>query len=460
MVQKVLKYKIWNEIPLFYLLPLFICSYFSVGFHHFDEHFQILEYANYKMGYSSASDLPWEFEAKIRPTLQPWITVFLWKISNLIFEFNPFQFAFFLRFLTAVMSIVALVGIRRSLLDSMDDISIKWYYRFSFLLWFMPFVMVRYSSETWSALFFGMAYSLILKGKSNLINYFLVGFLFSISFWFRFQIAFMIFGLGLWLIFIKKEDFKHLVCMFFGFIALSLIFIYLDTVFYNQLVFTPFNYFKETILISSKNFGSYGVWYYPLMFSLHLVPPISIIILLFSLKYFYQNPKSSLTWISISFVLPHFIISHKEIRFLFPLFVFLPLILSSFQNNFSFLIQKFKITYQILIILNCVLLGFIMFKPADIMIFNFKQLSDNGRFNNHVYLKSDLRTKIFPGLVMNYYKTFSIDSTKANYIIDNSSKIKVNTPFLIDNNYYKGFFLTKMGDDFEEYTIKKNKAKD
>jgi hypothetical protein len=75
-------------------------------------------------------------------------------------------------------------------------------------------------------------------------------------------------------------------------------------------------------------------------------------------------------------------------------------------------------------------------------------------------LKSDLKTKIFPGLVMNYYKTFSIDSTKANYIIDNSSKIKVNTPFLIDDNYYKGFFLTKMGDNFEEYTIKKNKAKD
>jgi phosphatidylinositol glycan class B len=459
MVQKVLKYKIWNEIPLFYLLPLFICSYFSVGFHHFDEHFQILEYANYKMGYSSASDLPWEFGEKIRPTLQPWITVLFWKISNLFFEFNPFQFAFFLRFLTAVLSVVALVGIRHTFIHTVAPQNVNWYYRFSFLLWFMPFVMVRYSSETWSALFF--VFGLIVTfSKPKIWKYFLAGLFFASSFWFRFQIAFMIFGLGLWLIFIKKEDFKYLVCMFFGFMTLSLLFIYLDTIFYNQLVFTPFNYFKETILISSKNFGSYGAWYYPLMFSLHLVPPISIIILFFILKYFYQNPKSSLTWISISFVLPHFIISHKEIRFLFPLFVFLPLILSSFQNNFSFLIQKFKITYQIIIILNCVLLVFIMFKPADIRIFNFKQLSDNGRFNNYVYLKSDLKTKIFPGLVMNYYKTFSIDSTKANYIIDNSSKIKVNTPFLIDNNYYKGFFLTKMGDDFEEYTIKKNKAKD
>ncbi|MBK5097796.1 MAG: hypothetical protein JJE01_08435 [Gemmatimonadetes bacterium] len=39
-------------------------AYFSWGFHQFDEHFQILEFANYKLGNSPASDLPWEFSIR------------------------------------------------------------------------------------------------------------------------------------------------------------------------------------------------------------------------------------------------------------------------------------------------------------------------------------------------------------------------------------------------------------
>ena len=36
---------------------------------HFDEHFQILEFAHARLGLSPVEALPWEFEERIRPTL-------------------------------------------------------------------------------------------------------------------------------------------------------------------------------------------------------------------------------------------------------------------------------------------------------------------------------------------------------------------------------------------------------
>jgi phosphatidylinositol glycan class B len=465
MVQKVLKYKIWNEIPLFYLFPLFICSYFSVGFHHFDEHFQILEYANYKMGYSPASDLPWEFGEKIRPTLQPWITVLFWKISNLFFEFNPFQFAFFLRFLTAVLSVVALVGIRQTFIHTVAPQNVNWYYRFSFLLWFMPFVMVRYSSETWSALFF--AFGLIFTfSKPKIWKYFLAGLFFASSFWFRFQIAFAFIGLALWILVYEKQNWQRIVSVFLGFCLSSFIFYKLDCIFYQSQVFTPYNYYYQNIVLKvAENYGSFGVWYYPVMYLLHLIPPLSIVFLYVFIIFLKQNSKNVVSWIIFFFLLPHFVISHKELRFLFPLFVFVPFVFEKSMNLVLLLKDKWTSLYSFFIILNGILLFLSVLKPADINIFNLKQLTNNGEITKNFFLDKNFDKNYFPGLTMNYYQAFdsSYNGKNVAYIIDTISiGNTLNTPFLIQNNKLKYIFLTKMGDDFEKFKIlrKENHPKD
>src|ERR1022692_3521309 len=58
---------------LFSLALHLVIAWFSVGFYHFDEHFQILEFAGYKMGTIPASSLTWEFAAHLRSAFQPFI---------------------------------------------------------------------------------------------------------------------------------------------------------------------------------------------------------------------------------------------------------------------------------------------------------------------------------------------------------------------------------------------------
>lgn len=456
MVQKILKYKLWDELPVVYIIPLLICSYFSVGFHHFDEHFQILEYANYKMGYSDASDLPWEFGEKIRPTLQPWITVFFWKISNLFFEFNPFQFAFFLRLLTAVLSIIALVGIRQTFIQPIDPQNINWYYRFSFLLWFMPFVMVRYSSETWSALFF--AFGLIFTfSKPKIWKYLLAGLFFASSFWFRFQITFAFIGLALWILVYEKQNWQRIVSVVLGFCIASIIFYKLDCAFYHTQVFTPYNYYYQNIVLKvAEHYGTYGVWYYPVMYLLHLIPPLSFVFLYIFIIFLKQNSKNVVAWIIFFFLLPHFVITHKELRFLFPLFIFVPFVFEKSMKFIFLLKDKWARLFSFFIILNGILLFLSIVKPADINVFNLKQLTNNGEISQNIFLDKKFDKKYFPGLTMNYYQAFdsSYKGENVAYVIDTFSIGKtVNTPFLIQNNNLKYIFLTKMGDDFEKFRI-------
>jgi phosphatidylinositol glycan class B len=457
MFEKLIHYKLFREFPVVFLIPLLICSYFSVGFHHFDEHFQILEFANYKMGYCSAADLPWEFGAQIRPTLQPWITVFLWKIYLCSLEFNPYHFAFFLRFLTAVLSVIAMVGIRRTFIDPKDAERIKWYYRFSFLLWFMPFVMVRYSSETWSALF--LAYGLVFTfSRHKIANYIIAGILFACSFWFRFQIAFALFGLALWILMYKLKEWQRILGILIGFTTMSLIFYKLDGAFYQSSVFTPYQYYYYNIVLKvAENFGTFGLWYYPVMAAIHLIPPISLLVEFLILKFLYNHKSDVISWIIFFFLMPHFFISHKEFRFLFPLFVFLPYTFVKSMHLIKKLEKDWKGLYTAVIVTNFVLLTLIIFKPADIHIFNLKQLSDNGCKTKNIFLANNYKKSLFPNLTMNYYLAFdTLHSPKIEYQIDTTlSGSEVIAPFLIQKNTYKYMFLTKMGDDFEKFKISK-----
>lgn len=80
------------------LLVLFVghtlAAYTSYGFHHPDEHFQILEWANYFVGFGSADHLPWEFAAQIRPWFQPLIHAIFIKGFASLGIYNPFDAAF------------------------------------------------------------------------------------------------------------------------------------------------------------------------------------------------------------------------------------------------------------------------------------------------------------------------------------------------------------------------------
>ena len=59
----------------------FVTALRSSGFHQIDEHFQILEFAAFKLGLTNQGELPWEYSAQMRPALQPAIVVLIYKIN-------------------------------------------------------------------------------------------------------------------------------------------------------------------------------------------------------------------------------------------------------------------------------------------------------------------------------------------------------------------------------------------
>ena len=82
----------------------FITSWFSLGYNQSDEHFQILEFAGLKLDINTELDLAWEYEARMRPTLQPAMVVVVHRTLGLIGVDNPFIISFLLRLLTAAFS--------------------------------------------------------------------------------------------------------------------------------------------------------------------------------------------------------------------------------------------------------------------------------------------------------------------------------------------------------------------
>lgn len=60
-----------KNIKIAAFITFMITAFFSVGHLQSDEHFQVLKFAQYKLGKISANDLPWEFGEKMRPSIQP-----------------------------------------------------------------------------------------------------------------------------------------------------------------------------------------------------------------------------------------------------------------------------------------------------------------------------------------------------------------------------------------------------
>ena len=92
-----------NKIYFISIISLIISSIFSVGFFHPDEHYQILEFANYKLGNISSDKLPWEFHEKIRPTIQPIIALSLIKFLKIFNIFSPFLATIILRLISSLL---------------------------------------------------------------------------------------------------------------------------------------------------------------------------------------------------------------------------------------------------------------------------------------------------------------------------------------------------------------------
>jgi phosphatidylinositol glycan class B len=378
-------YKLAKNLLLISLVFHLAAAWFNIGYYHPDEYFQISEFASSKMGKTPVSDLPWEYQSSLRPAFQP---AMMYCMSKALQISNPVMISFVMRLLsalaawlvTALFILISLSQVRSVELRKL----ILW---LSTISWFLPFLHARFSSENWSSIFFlsGLSILLILlnreekKEKMNevLLPLFISGIAFGLAYVVRFQTGFMIAGVGCWLLFYRRLDFKNLLVLFSG-IAVSVAGgILVDRWFYGKWVLTAVNYFNVNILEGkTADWGVAPWWDYFRMIFINTIPPFSIVIMACVVIFFFRHQKHILSWICIPFLIVHIINGHKELRFLFPLVNFLPVVIGlSFDGDVRqpwlkrlaniFSNGKNKIFLKIYIGLNVLLMFIVCIKPAN-----------------------------------------------------------------------------------------------
>lgn len=87
--------KFHSRIFILALITYSIIAFYTDGYFHPDEHYQLIEFAGSKTGHTNENDLAWEYQEQMRPTLQPWIAYTILSVLK-IFTTNPFSQLFFL----------------------------------------------------------------------------------------------------------------------------------------------------------------------------------------------------------------------------------------------------------------------------------------------------------------------------------------------------------------------------
>ncbi|MCW3122905.1 MAG: hypothetical protein JWQ38_2397 [Flavipsychrobacter sp.] len=337
-------YRKWFSLGLFVQV---VAAWFSVGYNHYDEHFQVLEFCNYKLGLSPAAALPWEFSTQCRGALQPFIAYSFCKALQVFGLYNPFWVAFLLRFCMGVLTWLVTCRLVKLLLPEFKTERGRHIYVLAaFLLWFVAYCGVRFSAENIAGVLFFLALGIILELQANSpaakrsVKLVMIGLLLGFVFMLRLQMAFAYIGLGMWLLLYSKWCFSDwLLIIFFGLVAIGIGAI-ADHWFYEAWVFTPYNYFKVNILQhAAAKFGVFPWWYYFTLFFNYAIPPVSIVLLPLFFIGIWQRPRHLFTWVSIAFIAGHCFIGHKEMRFLLPVtaaFIFLSCI------GLNWLMEKYQ----------------------------------------------------------------------------------------------------------------------
>ena len=316
-----------------------LAAWFGCGYYHFDEHYQVIEFASFKAGLTSVTDLPWEFAARLRPWFLPSLFYILIEAGYKIGLTNPFLLTFLFRVLACILSLhatfsfyAALVSHQASattskLFDPLASHFTRHARIFMFaalnFLWFSPFLHVHASSESVAASFFIWGLAIIIRSQNlpvfRNIDALLVGLLWGLAFESRFQIAFMVAAALAWLCVVRPTTRSKIFLVTAAGLVVFILGRILDSWGYGEWVFTPWNYLRSNLVqnVAAEKFGTEPVWYYLVALAVRF-PPISTLLTVLILAALWTFPKRLLSAIVIGMLAPHFMIGHKELRFLFP----------------------------------------------------------------------------------------------------------------------------------------------
>jgi GPI mannosyltransferase 3 len=316
-------------------------AWFNRGFLSYDEHFQILELAWYKLGRAPAETLAWEFREQMRPGLQPLMAVWAARGVEAIGVSSPFVLAFMLRLASGVLAVWVSLALATRVLPEVRSERLKLVLvAGSMFLWFLPFAHVRFSADNWGGLLFFAGLCLLLDAASeagadaratwrwggppgppgSMAAAAAAGLLWGFAFYFRYQIGFSIAGAGCWLLFVRRARPAVVAALASSFLVACAASALADRWLYDAWVFTPYEYVRANLIEGkAATFGVEPWWYYVGRILLFLLPPFSLALggLLVAAVWYLR--RHILVWATLPFLVGHSLIAHKEDRFLVPI---------------------------------------------------------------------------------------------------------------------------------------------
>lgn len=316
-----------------------IVAWFSEGYLHADEHFQILEFAQYYI-HHYPYQYPWELTAQMRPTFQVWLVIFIYKICALIeWQANPFILAFLTRGLAAILSAVSCYVFVNAFQDELKSSNKRYYFFLLSAFSYMALrVVVHFSSETMSGELFLLGLALLPykrhHRKQPVLNAhiipenslcFISGIFLGLAFISRYQTGLMIASLLAWLVVFRALKLPNMMFLLGAIFCVCTLSLYIDSVFYGKLTNSAWNYFNINILQDQVSaFGKSSILEY---LTVSLYPPYGGLYVVSCLYFTFMCRNHIITWIIVPFLLVHCFIGHKEVRFLLPMLGFMPFVL-------------------------------------------------------------------------------------------------------------------------------------
>ena len=384
-----------------------IMAIFSIGFHQFDEHFQIIEFLNFKLFGGPEKDLPWEYRDQIRPWFQVFLYYFLVYPFKAIGLDSPFFITWVLRTITGLFGLVCTWTLKDWLIEKFenDEIKVKASLFFLTLFWFVPYIHVRTSAESLSLAFGLLGFSLFLKNleKENFLPSLLTGLILSFSYLAKSQGAIAVAFLWFWAVAFHYKRWRFLTYVAVGVLLGIGLGVVVDYWGYGNWTFSPWNYYRVNII--EDRAAGFGVdpWYYYIKKSFSRgIAPLSLPLIIGTIAFWIKFWKSPLTWFTLPFVLVHTLIGHKELRFLFPVMAVTPLMTYMVWNEWKHRDHKWSFRFvNFFMVLNIILLIGTSFKAANSAFRFYRFLHDSPIREFHVRDESPFT---MVGLKVNFFK--------------------------------------------------------
>lgn len=305
-----------------------IAAWFSSGYYADDEHYQVVAFAQQRMGELPKHELPWEYEAHIRSALLPSVAYVAIRACRAWLSTDPFIIAFLLRAITAVCAVFV---VRRFIAAALPMVRIehqRLFVALSWFLWFLPYQHVRFASETWSGLLFVLGLSTVLSRSGSARSMLTVGLCFGLSMLVKPAMGIACMSVCLWWVLGSVDRRRLSVLLIAGLLLALTAGSVIDAWFYKGFYPVLGNYARMAITGDGpRTFEAYP-WYSYLPWTIkYALWPIGALLVTALLWSSYRAPRSLLVLCIWPYLIALSIIPHKELRFLFPLADLSPLLL-------------------------------------------------------------------------------------------------------------------------------------